>query len=96
MTLVGIAVVRAGGTVFVVQNLLGRPGAAAPPAAPKVAPPTTAPPAVAAPTTTAPARARPSVPASIQAQPASTAPVAPSPWLALALEMTRGWERATG
>jgi hypothetical protein len=99
VTLVGIGVVTAGGTVFVVENFLRRPGAVAtipapaPPTTRAVSPPTPRPPQPppAAPTTVPPT----TVPTVTVPAPSVTVPT-PSPWLVLALEMTRGWERATG
>jgi hypothetical protein len=96
--LVGIGVAAAGRQVFVVENFLRPSGAAAvaEPAAPATTrlpaatPPKPAPPATPPPTTRPPA-----VPAT--APPPVVAPVVvPSPWLALALEVTRGWERTAG
>jgi hypothetical protein len=96
VTLVGIGVVTSGGRVFVVENFM-RPSGSAPPRA--VAPTTVAPaptPRATAPpttvkrvpvTTTVPARPAPSAPV-------TTVPIPPvelSPWLALAIELTRGW-----
>ena len=103
VTLVGIGVVTSGRYVFIVENFLQRRGAA--PAAKPAAPPTTRAPAgtppAAAPRATAPPATR--APAPPVASPAPVAvplvvPVAepPSPWLALALEVTRGWERTAG
>ena len=105
VTSMGIGVVTSGNTVFIVENFLGRVGAAAPKVttAKAPAPPTTkapapattvAPKAPAAPkpapttTTTVPAPA----PAVAAAAPATDA----SPWMTLAIEVTRTWERATG
>jgi hypothetical protein len=102
VNLIGVGVVTAGNTVFIVENFLGRSFAAA---APKTtttkapAPPTTKAPAP--PTTVAPK------PAPAAAAPTTTVPVtvpvaAPvasdgaSPWMTLAIEVTRTWERATG
>jgi hypothetical protein len=107
VTLMGVGVVTSGNTVFIVENFLGRAGAAAP-ATPKVttvkaqAPPTT----VARPATTV----APKTPAAPKPAPAPATTVAPvtvpvvaatpaadaSPWLTLAIEVTRTWERATG
>lgn len=87
---VGIAVVSSGGNVFVVEDFLGRSGAAAaqpaPPAPPPAPVPTTPPPTTARSAIVAPA-ARPA--------PAPAPEVAPEPstWMALALELTRSWER---
>ncbi|HEX3623283.1 MAG TPA: CAP domain-containing protein [Acidimicrobiales bacterium] len=106
VTAVGIGVATSGSTVFVVEDFLGRSGAAptaaasvASPAAPPVASPpttrTTVGPATSTTTVAPPTRVTVPPPA---ATPAVTAPAepepAPSPWLALALEVTRGWERA--
>lgn len=94
MTILGIGVVMSGRTVFVVENFLRRPGPAVPdPQPPPTRPTTTLAPAAAP---RAPAPARPAA-APTTTVPATTAvPPSLSPWLALALEMTRGWERATG
>jgi hypothetical protein len=110
VTMVGIGVVTSGNTVFVVEDFLQRAGAAAPEArsAPTTAaptPPTTAAPAqapaAARPATTAPPSTPvptvpvPEAPTAAAPPPPSTA-TDPSPWLALAIELTRGWERASG
>lgn len=104
--LVGVGVVTAGNTVFIVENFLGRSFAAAPAKATTATTKAPAPPATKAPappTTVAPkAPAAPKV-----AEPTTTVPVtvplaapAPaagaSPWMTLAIEVTRTWERATG
>lgn len=114
LTLIGVGVVSAGGSVFVVEDFLRPAGAVTAPPAPApstTAPPTTAPRATVPPTTVARARPAPApttVPAvraaaapapSLVVAPApavSDPPAAPSDWLALALEVTRGWERAAG
>jgi hypothetical protein len=101
VALIGIGVVTSGGSVFVVEDFLRRPGAAvAAPTAPTTvatAPPPTR--AASPPATTAvrPAPTVPpaTVPPTTVPAPGVTVPM-PSPWLALALEMTRGWARATG
>ncbi|HVL06117.1 MAG TPA: CAP domain-containing protein [Acidimicrobiales bacterium] len=107
VTFMGVGVVTKGNTVFIVENFLGRPGAAvpktvttrapAPPTTKAAAPPTTAalkPPAEpkpAAPTTTVPVTAPAAVPVA-----ASFPPPDASPWMILAIEVTRTWERTTG
>lgn len=96
VTLIGVGVVTAGGTVFVVENFM-RPAAPAPKA---VAPATAAP----APRATVPPRA-PVTTMVVIAPPPDVAqeeavpppePITPSPWLTLVIEMTRSWERTTG
>jgi len=98
VTVMGIGVVTSGNTVFIVENFLGRAGAAAPKVTTTKAPasPTTA----ARPTTTvAPAAPKP---APTTTGPVTVPVVAPtpatvaSPWMTLAIEVTRTWERATG
>jgi hypothetical protein len=105
VTSMGVGVVTSGNTVFIVENFVGRAGAAtakvtttkapAPPitvarTAATVAPRTPAAPKPAAaptPTTTVPV----TVPV-MAAAPAAGA----SPWMTLAIEVTRTWERAGG
>lgn len=101
VTSMGVGVVTSGNTVFIVENFLGRAGAPAPrvttikaPAPPTtVAPPATTvapkPPAAPkrAPTTTVPVTVPVVAPA---------APAGASPWMTLAIEVTRTWERTTG
>lgn len=104
VTLMGIGVVVSGNAVFIVQNFMKPAGAVAPKAAPPAtSPPTTKPPAKVAPSSPAPAptTTRPSAPTTAAPAPApvaatAAAPVAPSPspWLTLALEVTRTWEAA--
>jgi hypothetical protein len=105
VTMMGVGVVYAGGSVFIVEVFMGRAGAAAVKPAPAATPPTTRAAASRAPVTTVPkAPAAPratttTVPA--PAAPVTTAPAVPAPpsasdWLVLALEVTRTWERATG
>lgn len=109
VTLVGIGVVHSGSSVFLVEDFMqpsgGRATTPAPAPAPApvtttppttpaprpTTPPTTAPPAVRTPPTTVPAPAL--APIAAVAVPVAQAP---SDWLALAIEVTRGWERATG
>jgi hypothetical protein len=98
VTVMGIGVVTSGNTVFIVENFLGRAGAAAPQVttAKAPAPPTT----VARPATTvAPAPPKPAptttVPVTVPVVAPTPATVA-SPWMTLAIEVTRTWERATG
>jgi hypothetical protein len=101
VTSLGIGVVTSGNTVFIVENFVGRAGAAAPrvTTTKAPAPPTT----VARPATTV----APKAPAAAKPAPTTTVPVtvpvvAPtpaadaSPWMTLAIEVTRAWERATG
>lgn len=97
---VGIGVVVAGGTFYIVEDFIGRAASAstAPTttAAPPTAPPTTAAPrpapTVAGPV--APATTVPTPTATAVAAPPVDVPAAVSPALALALELTRDWERA--
>jgi len=116
LTLIGVGVVSAGGSVFVVEDFMRPAGAVSTnPVAPAttVAPTTVAPRATVPPTTVARARPAaaptttvPAVPAAAAAAPPPTTvvapataadpPPAPSDWLALALELTRGWQRALG
>jgi hypothetical protein len=94
VTLVGIGVVTSGRYVFIVENFLQRRGAV--PVAKATAPPaTTAPRAPAPPATRAPAARVATAPPVTAPPPAPTAEP-PSPWLALALEVTRGWEGTAG
>ena len=107
VTIMGVGVVYAGNSVFIVEVFMGRAGAAAV----KAAPPTTA--GAKAPVTTVPrgpVTTAPKAPVTSKATtttvavppaPVTTAPaVAPpssaSDWMVLALEVTRTWERATG
>jgi hypothetical protein len=95
VTMMGVGVVHAGNSVFIVEVFMGRAGAPAVKSAPAVAPATTAAPrapattvpkaapAPKAATTTAPAPAPVTVPAAL--------PPAASDWMALALEVTRTW-----
>lgn len=100
VTLMGIGVVNVGNAVFIVENFMKPAGAAAPKAAPSVtSPPTTKPTAATTSKAPAPTTARPSAPTTAAPAPApvaaaATAPLAPSPspWLSLALEVTRAWE----
>ena len=107
VTLVGIGVVTSGRYVFAVENFVLRRGGPAPPQArapsttgPPLAAPAPAPPTTARRATVAPARTPvTSAPTTVPATAPAVAPAphdALSPWFALALEMTRGWERATG
>lgn len=101
VTLMGVGVVTSGNTVFIVENFLGRAGAVAPrvTTTKAPAPPTT----VARPATTvapkAPAAPKPAptttVPVTVPVVAAAPATVA-SPWMTLAIEVTRTWERASG
>jgi hypothetical protein len=108
VTLIGIGVVTSGNTIFIVENFLGRPGAAAPKATATTkapAPATTVAPRPAATPAPKPAPAPKPVPTTTAA-PVTTVPApAPavadivgvaSPWMTLAIEVTRTWERATG
>ena len=105
---VGVGVVRSGTTVFVVEDFMGpRPATATAPApspaasAPAPAPAPTPKPAARAATPVTPApvpapsstTAAPAVPAPAAAA-AADPPPSLSPALTLALELTRGWERA--
>jgi hypothetical protein len=102
VTMMGIGVVTSGNTVFIVENFLGRAGAAAPrvTTTKAPAPPTT----VARPATTvAPKRPAAPPPAPTTTAPPVTVPLVAatpaagaSPWMTLAIEVTRSWERATG
>lgn len=107
LTLIGVGVVRAGGNVFVVEDFM-RPANAATVVTNTTPPSTSAPRATAPPATTA-TRPRPTTtttvpppraaiatppPPVVAGGPPPEAPAAPSEWLALALEVTRGWERA--
>jgi hypothetical protein len=98
VTLMGIGVVTSGNTVFIVENFLGRAGAPAPKVTTTKAP---APPTTAArpATTVAPAAPKPAptttVPVTVPVVAPAAAAVA-SPWMTLAIEVTRTWERATG
>ena len=99
VTFMGVGVVTKGNTVFIVENFLGRPGGAvlktvttkapAPPTTAALKPP--AEPKPAAPTTTVPVTAPAAVPVA-----ASFPPPDASPWMILAIEVTRTWERTTG
>ena len=103
VTLVGIGVVTSGRYVFIVENFLQRRGAipaakaTAPPAtrAPATTPPTPAPRAPGPPTTRAPTAPVTTAPP-VTVPPSAPTAEPPSPWLALALEVTRGWERTAG
>lgn len=101
VTMMGVGVVYAGRSVFIVEVFMGRAGApAVVRPSPATAPPTTAarksvvttaptaPTPPKAPTTTMPAPAPVAAPA--------TTPPGASDWMVLALEVTRTWERATG
>ena len=106
VTAMGVGVVTSGNTVFIVENFVGRAGAAAP----KVtttkapAPPTT----VSRPVTTvahkAPAAPKPAPTTTVAVTVPVTVPVVAvatpagdaSPWMTLAIEVTRTWERTTG
>lgn len=100
--LIGVGVVTAGNTVFIVENFLGRSFAAAPKTTTTKAPapPTTkapAPPTTVAPK--APVTPPPTVPVTtvpVTVPVATSAPVGASPWMTLAIEVTRTWEQATG
>ena len=106
VTRMGVGVVVSGNTVFLVQNFIKPAGAVAPKAAPSVtSPPTTKPPTTVATPSSAPAptTTRPAVPTTAAPAPvpvAAAAPAAapaassPSPWLTLALEVTRIWDPA--
>lgn len=104
VTVVGIGVVTSGQYVFVVEDFEQRAPAGAtvitsspPTTAPARATPTTA--ATTAPraTTITTIAAPAAVPVTTAASaPPSPAPADPSPWLTLALELTRGWERTQG
>lgn len=100
VTAVGIGVVSAGGTFYIVEDFVGRSGATASsaPAVTGAAPVTTvAPvkvPVAATPTTTTTVPVPTTVPIAVAAPPQP--PAVLSPALALALELTRGWERAAG
>ena len=107
VTFMGVGVVTKGNTVFIVENFLGRPAGAgaktvttkapAPPTTKAPAPPTTAAPrAPAAPKPAAPTPTVPvTAPVTVPVAASSPAPDA-SPWMTLAIEVTRTWERATG
>jgi hypothetical protein len=99
VTVMGIGVVTSGNTVFIVESFLGRAGVPAP----KVtttkapAPPTTA--AARPATTVAPAAPKPAPTTTVAVTVPVVAPAAAtvaSPWMTLAIEVTRTWERATG
>jgi hypothetical protein len=102
VTMMGVGVVYAGITVFIVEVFMGRAGAPAV----RSAPATTAPPATVAPkavaTTVAKAPAAPKATTTTVPAPAPAVTVAvtasqgASEWMTLALEVTRTWERATG
>ena len=105
VTLMGIGVVVSGNAVFIVQNFMTPAGAVTTRAASPVtaAPATTAPPTTRAPAVapTTPARATTPttavagpVPEAATAAAASTAS-SPSPWLALAFDVTRIWARTS-
>ena len=97
VTVMGVGVVHAGSSVFIVEVFMGRAGAVAVKPAPAAAAPTTAAPR--APATTAP-KAPPTPKAAVTTAPApaptpvtvpAATPPAASDWLALALEVTRTW-----
>ena len=93
VTVVGIGVVTSGRYVFIVDNFVQRSGRA--PAAEASTTTTTA----RSPATTRRGRRRPppGPPCRRPPRPASVPAVEPpSPWLTLALEVTRGWERTAG
>jgi hypothetical protein len=106
VTMMGVGVVYAGPTVFIVEVFMGRAGAAAVKATPAPAAPAPTPTVAKAPATTAapkPAAAPKVTPTTAPAPapvPAVAAPAAEasaaSPWMALALEVTRTWERTSG
>lgn len=103
VTMMGVGVVYAGNSVFIVEVFMGRAGAATARSAPATAAPTTttlAPKALV--TTVAKAPAAPKVMTTTAPPPAppvmvpATTTAGASEWMALALEVTRAWERATG
>jgi hypothetical protein len=104
VSVVGIGVVTSGHYVFVVEDFLQRAGSTTP--APAAAPAPARPPTTTAAPTTTRAPAPPAAPAArppvttttvAAAAPPPAPPVAdPSPWLAMALELTRSWERTSG
>lgn len=108
VTLMGVGVVVSGNAVFLVQNFMKPAGAVAPKAATVTSPPATRPPATVAPSSPAPAptTTRPRAPTTTAPGPvapvaevaevtaAAPGPPSPSPWLALALEVTRTWDPA--
>jgi len=99
VTQVGIGVTFAGGNYYIVQNFLIVRGATAPTSPPATSPPVTAPRTTAAPTTVARPGATSSttvagpVPTTVAATATPTGP-GPSDWLAMSLEVLRGWDRA--
>jgi cell division septation protein DedD len=90
VTMMGAGVVYAGNSVFMVEVFMGRGGAAVVNRPPATAPPTTV--AKAAVTTAPKAPAAPRATTTTVPAPAPEA----SPWMTLALEVTRAWERASG
>ena len=104
VTMMGVGVVYAGNSVFIVEVFMGRAGAAPVQVAPAAAPPTTAA-AAKAPVTTVPrapvtpkvtTTTVPAPPAPVTAAPPAPPQASASDWLVLALEVTRTWERASG
>lgn len=100
VTLMGVGVVHSGNAIFIVQNFELPAGGGSAQAA-SVAPPTTKAPAPKAPTTVAPVTTttRPPAPTTAAGAPvpvvaASPVETSPSPWLTLAMEVTRTWERS--
>jgi hypothetical protein len=94
VTSMGVGVVTSGNTVFIVENFVGRAGAATTKVTTTKAP---APPTTIAPKPTAAPKPAPTTTVPVTVPVVAATPAAgASPWMTLAIEVTRTWERAGG